>query len=88
MHSISNKSPYFHSMTFYGFSIFFPVSVNVANIITKKLKKATHCMERMISSENIFKLSKTRKTTRTLDSKSINFSISLKQVWKTLKQIH
>ena len=38
MHSISNKGPYnFHSMIFYGFSIFF--LPNVANIVTKKIKK-------------------------------------------------
>ena len=61
IHSIFNRDQYFHSMTFYGFSNFF--AVNVANIITKKFKKATHCMESMISSENIFKQSKTRKTT-------------------------
>ena len=45
IHSISNKGPYnFHSMTFYGFSKFFPVHVNpsVRNIRNRPSGRYEH----------------------------------------------
>jgi hypothetical protein len=52
IHSISNKGPYnFHSMTFYGFSIFFPVNDTKLHVFATKHKANTYS-EQLIHSDD------------------------------------